>query len=426
MGFRYYRRINLGRGAGLNVSKSGISPSYRTRFGSIGPRGFSVRTGIPGLSYRGGRSKGGGAAAVALIMLAIAAAALAAVVLWNLLRFAVWAAVEGYHFYLRKRLQYQAANAQGATAAATMIVQQSPPSPTPVLIMSPPGAPLALTSPATARQVISAQPTTANVGLPPVQITNSGVLPGPPRTALVTSSKGLGTGNGVMTDEFSQVGFDADVGDLIDNPEQRCACLLLLDTSGSMSGRPIEELNAGLLTLQTELNADNLAAKRVELSIVTFGPVEVQTEFTSATIFSPPQLSASGATPMGQAIETGLQLLHARKETYKKAGVPYYRPWVFLITDGGPTDSIGTAKSLIADGEAKKSFSFYTVGVEGADMEKLSELQPARAPMKLKGLAFNELFRWLSSSLSAVSRSQPGEAVPLQNPAAPNGWAVAG
>ncbi len=57
MSFRFQKRIKLGKGLGINISKSGITPSYRTKKGSVSSKGYSVRTGIPGLTYRKTLSK---------------------------------------------------------------------------------------------------------------------------------------------------------------------------------------------------------------------------------------------------------------------------------------------------------------------------------------------------------------------------------
>src|ERR1700744_3534320 len=144
---------------------------------------------------------------------------------------------------------------------------------------------------------------------------------------------------------FEQIPFGSD--DFADNPESRCPCLLLLDTSGSMAGMPIRELNEGIQTLKTELMEDSLASKRVEVAVVTFGPVSIESDFQTVDNFYPKHLSASGDTPIGTVITTGIELINKRKQVYKENGVGYYKPWIILITDGDPTDHWSQAAQLV-------------------------------------------------------------------------------
>ena len=111
-----------------------------------------------------------------------------------------------------------------------------------------------------------------------------------------------------------------------ENAEPRGPCLLLLDTSTSMRGRPMAELNEGLRVFKSELMSDGMATQRVEVAIVTFGPVRVHTPFQGAEAFAAPTLEANGDTPLGAAIDQGLDLLEARKRAYKAAGIASSAP----------------------------------------------------------------------------------------------------
>lgn len=210
-----------------------------------------------------------------------------------------------------------------------------------------------------------------------------------------------------------------------ENPDPRCPCVLLLDVSSSMQGDAIKALNEGLKAFQREVSGDTIAARRVEIAIVTFGSsANVVQDFVTVDQFLPPELHAGGQTFLGAGIETALNLLEQRKAAYRNSGVAYYRPWVFLITDGAPVgepDAVveSSRARLVAEQESGK-LVFFAVGTESADFQRLGTFTTAtRPPLQLRGVQFVQLFEWLSKSQQAVAQSRPGEQVPLP----PAGWA---
>ena len=213
-----------------------------------------------------------------------------------------------------------------------------------------------------------------------------------------------------------------EVVEFAENPEPRCPCVLLLDTSGSMQGMPIESLNQGLLSFKDELTKNSLASRRVEVAIITFDSnVDVVQDFVTADQFNPPILTAQGLTTMGSGINKALDIIQERKAQYRANGIAYYRPWVFMITDGEPQgemdDVVDQASRRLQADEANKRVAFFTVGVENANMTRLNQIA-VRTPLKLQGLNFVEMFVWLSASMSAVSQSKVDEQVALP----PIGW----
>ncbi|GAB1423601.1 VWA domain-containing protein [Thauera terpenica] len=199
--------------------------------------------------------------------------------------------------------------------------------------------------------------------------------------------------------------------DLIDNPTPRCPVALVLDTSGSMYGQPIEQLNAGIQLFIDEVKRDDLARWSVDLAVYTAGGSAdcIQSFIGVEQIagFSP--LDASGGTPLGQATRMALDDLEARKRSYRDAGVPYYQPWLVLISDGAPDYGWQDAAHRASALSAQRKLVSLPIGVQGADLDVLSQFS-SKPAVALDGLKFRELFQWLSASMARVSASTSSDA----------------
>jgi hypothetical protein len=184
---------------------------------------------------------------------------------------------------------------------------------------------------------------------------------------------------------FDQVPFST--AEFADNPEPRCPCLLLLDNSMSMRGSPIDQLNEGLRIFREELASDTLASKRVEVGIVTFGPVHVETDFISAQNFHAPVLSVAGDTPWDKRSRRASICSGFARTPTNRTEFPITVPGFFLITDGGPTDSWTRAAQLGARGRAVEGFQLLRgrpgrceYGYPSPDLGEAFEAEGAAVP----------------------------------------------
>jgi uncharacterized protein YegL len=218
--------------------------------------------------------------------------------------------------------------------------------------------------------------------------------------------------------------------DLVNNPMARLPVALLLDTSGSMlTDNRIGELNEGIKLFFHSVLEDEVTRYSVEMAIITFGGVvtkvldfaNIERQVVDFQNKMPINVkNVTDGTPMGEAVELAIKLLNERKAEYKTAGVEYYQPWLVLMTDGQPTDSISNATILTSRMVDAGKLSLFSIAIgAGANLIELGKFSPKRVPLKLRGLNFKEFFEWLKESAKSTSQSTPGQDINLLPP----GWA---
>lgn len=199
--------------------------------------------------------------------------------------------------------------------------------------------------------------------------------------------------------------------------EPHMACVLLLDTSGSMSGDAINSLNRAINDFKEQTSMDELAQKRVDVAIVEFNDTaRVVQDFTPLSQMEPVTLSATGCTAMGAGINLAIDIVKERNRFYNSMGTPCFKPWIFMITDGAPTDNIDSARQRIIDEESKGThgkLKFWAVGVPGYSKETLTSL--TKRCIALDEASFKGIFNWLSESMVTISVSRVDENPQLNN-----------
>jgi len=190
--------------------------------------------------------------------------------------------------------------------------------------------------------------------------------------------------------------------------EPHMACLLLIGTSGSMTGQPIESINKALHRFIAKIQMDDKAKTQIDIAVVEFNnDARVVHGFTPVEqTMEPITLRAAGMHAMGAGIDMAIDLVKERSKLYNTMGTPMHRPWIFLITDGASTDNIDLAAARINEEETKDAdgnLKFFALGV--GDYDKAATLKLTNRVMELVDTDFEGIFNWISESLIAISAS---------------------
>lgn len=229
---------------------------------------------------------------------------------------------------------------------------------------------------------------------------------------------------------MSAIKFD---GESANNYEQKCLCVLVLDTSGSMNEivdytnavntgetrvvdgvsynvvtggtSRLDKLREGLASFYKDIEDDPATAQKLEVAVITFNDdVKILQNPALIEECPPPHINAHGMTNISDAMNTAMELVEARKKWYRSTGQNYYRPWIILITDGEPNagQDMNYLAQKIRDEVARKHFEFLPIGVDNANMNILNILSANIKALPLEGTKFSQFFRWLSASMSTI------------------------
>lgn len=208
---------------------------------------------------------------------------------------------------------------------------------------------------------------------------------------------------------------------------RRLPVYLLLDCSGSMMGEPIEAVRQGVKALLSELKGDPQALETAYLSVITFDSSARQViPLTELMQFQEPELKASGATALGGALNVLMECVNSEVRKSSETQKGDWRPLVFILTDGAPTDVEAFGQAAQALKGMKAANIVACAAGSRADTTYLRQITGNVLMMNtLSAGDMARFFAWVSGSIKMSSKSldaRPGAAIELPPP--PDGFVI--
>lgn len=191
---------------------------------------------------------------------------------------------------------------------------------------------------------------------------------------------------------------------------RRLPVYILLDTSGSMMGEPIEAVKNGLQILVSTLRSDPYALETAYLSVITFSNTARQeVPLTELSSFNEPALQAMGGTALGGALSLLAERADAEvtKTTASQKGD--WKPLVFIMTDGEPTDNLQAGINEFK--KRKWGIVVACAAGQGANTQNLTKITENVVQLDTADSAtIKAFFKWVSASVSTSSMKVEGGA----------------